>query len=75
MGLTESKKSGHHTNIDLYDNPEFDTKNKKRKTYKSYIRKELRYDNKENFSEVLNNYNLSYRDKMRIIEYLKNKKR
>ncbi len=65
MGLTESKKRGHHSNIDLDENPQ------KNNNSKAYIRKELRYDEKVNFSSVLNNYNLSSEDKKKIIAYLK----
>lgn len=69
MGFTEEPKSGHHKNIELTQNP------KKGDTRPAYIRKELRYDITENFSEVLENYNLSEEDKKAIIEYLNKRKK
>ena len=69
MGLTESLKRGHHKNIELVKNP------KKGDKRIAYIRNELRYDNKENFGSVLENYKLSNKDKQRIIEILKNRKK
>lgn len=69
MGFTEEPKSGHRKNIELTQNP------KKGDTRPAYIRKELRYDITENFSEVLENYNLSEEDKKAIIEYLNKRKK
>lgn len=69
MGFTEESKSGHHKNIELTQNP------KKGDTRPAYIRKELRYDITENFSEVLEDYNLSEEDKKVIIEYLNKRKK
>ena len=60
MGLTESKKRGHHNNIELTKNPE------KGNNEKAYIRKELRYDDKNNFSKPLADYRLSDKDKPKI---------
>lgn len=67
MGLTKDKKRGHHANIELDDNPE------KNNLEKAYIRKEIRHDNKTNFESILNNYNLSERDKKKIIDFLNKK--
>lgn len=68
MGLTESKKSGTHTNIPI-ENP------KEKDIRKANIRKELRKDKKTNFSGVLQNYNIaSAEDEAKIDAYL-NKKR
>ncbi len=69
MGLTESEKRGHHKNIELEDNP------KTGETGKAYIRKEVRYADLGEFGEILKNYNLSERDKKKIIEYLKKLKK
>ena len=69
MGLTESRKRGHHKNLELSKNPE------KGNSSPAYIRKELRYDNKENFYERLKNYNLSEKDKKSILKYLENLKK
>ena len=69
MGLTESAKRGHHKNIPLIKNPQ------KGKIEQSYLRDELRYDNKDNFTEILKNYNLSYEDKLNIIKYLEKHKK
>ncbi len=70
MGLTEAQKKGHHRNIPLSQNPK---KNDKRP---AYLRKEVRYDNKNNFGAILDNYNLSKKDKKYIIDYVnKHKKR
>ena len=69
MGLTESSKKGHHSNIPIQNPKKFDKS-------KSYIRKEIRYDNKNNFGDVLSNYNLSKKDKKYLIDYVnKHKKR
>ena len=69
MGLTESPKRGHHKNIELSKNPQ------KGNTSKSYIRTELRYDNKNNFSEILKNYNLSKQDKEAILKFIERRKK
>ena len=69
MGLTESRKRGHHKNIELSKNPEKGNFNP------AYIRKELRYDDKENFYERLKNYNLSEKDKQLILKYLEKSKK
>ena len=74
MGLTESAKSGKHSNIPLNNNPKTDKITKKRDTRPAYIRKELRKDKKNNFSNVLTNYNLTKTDKEKIDNFL-NKKR
>ena len=69
MGLTESKKRGHHKNIELDINP------KKGDTRKAYLRKEIRYDDIEKFGDILNDYNLSESDKRKVIEYIKKLKK
>ncbi len=69
MGLTHSPKRGNHKNIELKHNPQ------KEKEGKAYIRKELRYDSKQNFSAVLKKYKISEEDKKFIINYLENKKK
>lgn len=69
MGLTESPKRGHHKNIELKQNPQ------KGKTGKAFIREEVRYDKKRNFSEVLEDYKLSEEDKQEIIKFLNKKKK
>ncbi len=70
MGLTESQKKGkHHYNIPLSNNPK---KNDKRP---AYLRKDVRYDKKDNFGAILEDYNLSEKDKKYIIEYVKKHKK
>lgn len=69
MGLTESSKRGHHKNIELSKNPE------KGNQSPAFIRKELRYDSKDNFNEILKNYNLTEKDKQIILNYLEKSKK
>lgn len=69
MGLTESKKRGHHNNIPLHKNPQKGNKNK------SYLRTELRYDDKGNFGKVLSDYKLSNIDKIKVKEFVEKKKK
>lgn len=68
MGLTESEKQGHHKNIPLSKNP------KKGDTRPAYIRKELRYDTSDNFYGILEDYNLTSKDKKAILAWLNKKK-
>ena len=70
MGLTENNRNGHHRNIPLRQNP------KKNDYRPAYLRKDIRYDKKTRFGQVLDNYKLSKLDKPYIIEYVnKHKKR
>lgn len=69
MGLTESPKRGHHKNIELKKNPQ------KHKTNKAYLRDEVRYDDKNNFGEILENYKLSDEDKKAVIAYIEKRKK
>jgi hypothetical protein len=70
MGLTENKKNGHHRNIPLKQNP------KKDDNRAAYLRKDIRYDKKTRFGQILDSYKLSKEDKQYIIEYVnKHKKR
>jgi len=69
MGLTENSKNGHHRNIPLSVNP------KKNDIRKSFIRKKIDYDNKNKFSQILDNYKLSKKDKLYIIEYVNRHKK
>lgn len=65
MGLTESKKRGkNHYNIPLSKNPKFGDKRP------AYIRKQIDYDCKDNFGEVLKDYKLSKKDKKYIVDYV-----
>lgn len=66
MGLTESSKRGHHSNIPLSKNPQ---KGKSKKM--AYIRKELRYDKTDNFSEILSDYKLTSKDQKTILDFVK----
>ncbi len=68
MGLTESAKRGHHKNILLSKNPQ------KGKTHPSYIRHELRRDDKIYFSAPLKDYRLSSGDRKMIDSILKEKR-
>ncbi len=61
MGLTESPKRGNHKNIEIR-NPQ------KNKRGKSYIRSELRYDDKKYFSRPLQDYKLHKEDYDVIID-------
>lgn len=64
MGLTEKDKKGkHHNNIPI-ENP------KKGDIRPAYLRKKIRYDIKNNFGEVLKDYNLSNEDRKRIEDYV-----
>lgn len=70
MGLTKDSHSGHHANIPLKKNPQ------KGNPRKAYIRKELRYDNKDNFEkEILSDYKLSAEDKKIVLEYYQKHKK
>ena len=71
MGLTKSKKRGHHKNIELDVNP------KKGEIKKAYLRKEIRHDDIGNFGEILKDYKLSESDKKKVIAYIEslNKKK
>lgn len=80
MGLTHQKKRGHHSNFPLLDNPELIYSKGKiiRKKENSYLRDEIEYDKKNKFSDPLGSYDLSSRDKSRVIYHvidLKNKKK
>ena len=68
MGLTESAKRGRHNNIPLTKNP------KHGDTRPAYIREELRYDTSDNFYGILEDYNLSAKDKHAILAWLQKKK-
>ena len=68
MGLTEAEKQGHHKNIPLSKNP------KRGDTRPAYIRKEICYDNSDNFYGILEDYNLTSKDKQAILEWLRKKK-
>ncbi len=68
MGLTESPKRGHHNNIPLSKNPQ------KGKTHSSYLRHELRSDERKNFSEPLKDYNLSSEDRKTVNRILVDKR-
>ena len=69
MGLTGASRRGHHSNIPLSKIPQTG------KNDKSYLRQELRYDNKNNFEEILKDYNLSDSDKKAVIEFIKKRKK
>lgn len=68
MGLTESEKQGHHANIPLTKNP------KKGDKRPAYLRREIRYDTKDNFVEV-EDYHLSNKDKQTVLQWLAEKKK
>ena len=69
MGLTKSRKRGHHNNIPLKKNPQ------KGNTVQSYIRNELRYDLKSAFEDVLPDYRLSREDADMITKHLLEKRK
>lgn len=69
MGLTEAPKRGHHKNIELSKNPQ------KHKENKAYLRDEVRYDEKRNFGDILEDYKLSNEDKKAVIDYLEKRKK
>ena len=80
MGLTHQPKRGHHSNIPLYDNPEIFYLSGKiiRKKEKSYLRDNIEYDKKNNFDDPLDNFVLSDRDRISVVnyvEYLMHKKK
>lgn len=73
MGLTSSKNKGkRHNNFKLIDNPHFD-ENGKRFKEKSYLRRKIEYDSKDNFGNVMKNYSLSDTDKKRVESFIKGK--
>jgi len=70
MGLTESPKRGHHSNIPLKNNP------RKGDSRPAYVRKEVLIRSINDFDEILKNYSLSYEDRLNIIkEFEKIKKK
>lgn len=69
MGLTSSSKSGHHKNYEMKKNPQKD------KTNKSYLRKDIRYSNKIEFSDILDDYHLSKEDKKFVIDFVNKHKK
>ena len=71
MGLTESEYSGHHKNIEI-KNP--NTNNSNKKQVRSYLRKEQRIDNINNFSEI-KNYYLHKEDEAKVDDYVNKKKK
>ena len=68
MGFTEHKYNGHHSNIELKQNP------KQGDVRPAYIRKELRKDKTSNFGGVLKDYNLSLEDEKKVDDFLNKKK-
>lgn len=69
MGLTSSIKSGHHKNYEMKKNPQ------KGKSKKSYLRKDIRYSSKKDFSEILNDYHLYSEDKEFVINFVNEHKK
>ena len=66
LGLTENEKKGkHHRNIPLSQNP------KKGDRRPAYLRKQIAYDIKDNFGEILKDYNLSKKDREYIENYVR----
>ena len=73
MGLTSSKNKGKkHINFPLVNNPQFD-KSGNRINKKSYLRRKVEYDKKDNFGNLLADYSLSDIDKTRIQTFIKGK--
>ena len=69
MGLTEKSKRGkHHSNIPI-KNP------KKGDTRPAYIRKQIEYDKKDNFGDVLKDYHLSDKDRKYLIDFVNKRKK
>ncbi|MFA7222960.1 MAG: hypothetical protein WC148_05540, partial [Bacilli bacterium] len=63
-------KGKNHNNLPLINNPQFDNPNK------SYLRKKIEIDKKENFGDVLYDYKLSKKDIKIVKKYVsKYKKR
>lgn len=65
LGLTESKKRGHHNNFPLLENPK-----KGEKEMPAYLREEVRQAPKNRFGEPLKNYSLSEVDKPRVSAFI-----
>ena len=65
LGLTESKKRGHHNNFPLIENPKKGEKEKP-----AYLREEVRQAPKNRFGEPLKNYSLSEVDKPRVSAFI-----
>ena len=69
MGITHKRKRGNHNNIPLNHNPNSTDPED------SYVRLELRYDKKKNFSEPINEYVLHESDLLKLIPYIEKLKR
>ena len=69
MGITHERKRGNHKNFPLTKNPDPLDKEP------SFVRLELRYDKKKNFSEPIVNYVLDEKDLVKLIPYLEKLKR
>lgn len=65
IGLTKSKKRGHHRNIEIHNPQDWD------KT--SYLRDDVRTDSKEHLSDVLSDYKLCPEDIDKIWKIIKKK--
>ena len=66
MGLTSSKRKGHHGNMEIV-NPE-------NWSQKSWLRKEVRKNHVSEFGEHLPNYKLHPDDKKKVLDFLAKKK-
>ena len=70
MGLTESPKRGHHSNLPLNKNP------RRGDSRPAYVRKEVLLRSVYDFDEILSNYSLSNIDRLNVLnEYNKLKKK
>jgi len=75
MGLTESRKRGHHSNLPLLKNPQKGKPDLVDGKPTAYIRKELLYAKKDMFTDILPDYNLHPKDKERVIDFLEKTKK
>ena len=70
MGLTSSKTKGRgHNNLPLKHNPQ------KGNNKQAYLRRKIEYDLKNNFEQILDDYQLSEEDKQFVIDYVNRHKK
>ena len=62
IGLTHSKRRGHHSNIEISDPSNWNRK--------SYLRNDVRIDDINQFEEMLNNYIVNPKDKDKVIKII-----
>lgn len=64
IGLTHSKKRGHHFNIEISDPSNWNEK--------SYLRNDVRIDDIEQFEKILTNYRVNPKDRNKVLQIINN---